>query len=300
MAQKWTSKSRSKVFFHKLLIFFIKAGAANLCYFSLYFIVAFYLLLPSIRKNSAHYLNRRFPSDGRIKRFFRTYRLNLTFGKILMDRAVFGLIGKTKIVPTLDEKNKFFELYSKNNALIVLTAHCGCWQIAMSAFDFIEGDKFVVYHRDRDDIDKHIHELAGRAAPVQFIDPSDMFGGGIEVMARLSKGAVVSMMGDRTFGSKNSGVLVNFLGGRVELPFSVYRIAGALNVPIAVVFFPYGGKGKKIDFFVSDVFFVKDKGRLKDSYIEDAQKFADCLEDFVAKYPYQFYNYFNMWEEKND
>ncbi|MDR1952789.1 MAG: lysophospholipid acyltransferase family protein [Elusimicrobiota bacterium] len=296
MVQKWTGKSRSKSFFHTIQIIFIKIGARSAAYFFLYFIAAFYTLLPSIRKNSSYYLKKRFSSDGKLKIFFRIYKLNLTFGKILMDRAVFGVKGDIKIISSAANKEKCRDLYLQNKGLIILTAHCGSWQSAMSAFDFIEAEKFVVYHRSKEDIDKHVHELSQKSSPINFIDPQNNYGGSVEIMAALQRGAIVCMMGDRTFGGKNNALLVNFFGEKAAFPFSIYRIAAALKIPIAVIFFPYRGRGK-IDSFIADTFFVEDKGRKAENYFDEVRHFALLLEDFCMEYPYQFYNYFNMWEE---
>jgi predicted LPLAT superfamily acyltransferase len=91
--------------------------------------------------------------------------------------------------------------------------------------------------------------------------------------------------------------LVDFLGGKIEVPFSVYRIAGALQVPVVVIFFPRKGAGRA-DSLVADTFFVDDKGMNPNNYIPEAQKYALALEKFSIEYPYQFFNYFNMWRNQ--
>lgn len=296
MAQKWTGKSRGSSFFQNLLCFFIKFGGRPAAYFIVYFVVAFYTLLPKIRKDASYYLKRRFPDKGLVGRFFSTYRLILSFGKVLVDRAVLGITGEIKIISSQSDMQLCRNLHEKGKGLVIVTAHCGCWQTAMSSFDFMEGDKYVIYHKNKEDVDKHAHELSGQKPPVQFIDPAGFGGGSVEIISALSKNGIVCMMGDRTFGSEDNKIEVDFLGGKIEIPYSIYRIAAAMGAPVAVIFFPRGGTGK-VDSVVADVFFPQDKGAKAENYLNDAQKFIKSLESFCGKYPYQFFNFFNMWEK---
>lgn len=296
MAQKWTSKSRGSLFFQNLTCFFIKYGGRFVSYLIVYFAAFFYTVQPQVRKDSSHYLKRRFPEDGSVKRFFSTYKLILNFGKALADRAVLGITGDVKIISSPADQQLCRDLYAKGKGLIIITAHCGSWQAAMSCFDFMEGEKYVIYHKDKEDVDKHAHELSGEKPPVNFIDPKGFGGGSVEIISALSKKGIVCMMGDRTFGSSDNKIEVDFLGAAAEIPYSIYRIAGAMGTPVAIIFFPRGGAGK-VDSVIADTFFVEDKGQNSQNYLNDAQKFIKSLESFCDKYPYQFFNYFNMWKE---
>ena len=295
MAQKWTSKSLGSAFFQNLFCFFIKYGGRHIAYFIVYFVAFFYTMLPSVRRNASYYLKRRFPNGGFFRNFLNVYLLILNFGKILADRAALGITGKVKIVSSKEDQELCRDLYSQGKGLVIITAHCGCWQMAMSSFDFMEGDKYVIYHRSKEDIDKHAHELSGKKPPVNFIDPAGFGGGSLEIISALSKNGIVCVMGDRTFGSSDSKVEVDFLGGKIDVPYSIYRIAGAMGAPVAVIFFPHGSRGE-IDSVITESFFVEDKGQHAESYFNEAQKFIKSLEDFCVKYPYQFFNYYDMWK----
>jgi predicted LPLAT superfamily acyltransferase len=296
MVQKWTGESRSNFFFQNMLIFFVKYGGRHCSYFIGFFIAVFYAVLPSVRKNASFYLKRRFLQTNKIKLFIHTYRLNYSLAKILIDKTVFGIRGDIDIVSSNADKQLCKDLFAKGKGLVIITAHCGCWQMAMSAFDFMEGDKYVVYHRNAKDIDKHAYELSGKLSPVKFIDPAGYAGGSLEIMLALQKKAIVCIMGDRIYGDgKENTVQANFLGDKIKTHFSIYRIAAWLGAPIAIVLFPYKGNGK-VDSEIFDVFFVKDKGKFKNNYLTDVERFIKSLENFTKKYPYQFFNYFNIWE----
>ncbi|MCL2335355.1 MAG: hypothetical protein FWC57_04760, partial [Endomicrobia bacterium] len=187
MPQKWTGKSLGSPFFQGLLRFFVKYGGRSAAYFIAYFVAAFYALLPVVRKSAVHYIVRRFPKSAKAARLLHLYRLNLEFGKILIDRAALGITGSVDIISSQKDKDICAELAAKGKGLIIITAHCGCWQTAMSCFDFIDGDKYVVYRKSEKDVDKHVHELSGKKAPVNFIDPAGYAGGAVEIIAALAK-----------------------------------------------------------------------------------------------------------------
>jgi predicted LPLAT superfamily acyltransferase len=296
MPQNWTGKSLGNNFFQFLLRFFVKYGGRHAAYFISYFVVLVYTLIPSVRKKASFYVKRRF---GGKNQFSNAYKLNLSFAKILIDRAAFGIRGDIDIISSQEDRRLCQDLLAKGKGLIIITAHCGCWQTAMSAFDFIEGAKYVVYHRVKGDVDKHAHELSGNKAPVKFIEPAGFGGGSIEIMSALQNKGVVCFMGDRAYGAKNGSLSADFLGGKIRVPFGVYRIAAALGTPVAVIFFPYRGNGK-VDSVISQTFFVEDKGAKAGAYLKEAEKFIQSLEDFAGKYPYQFFNYYDMWTGEND
>jgi len=292
MSQKWTGESRGSAFWQNLLGFFIKYGGRRAAYFIGYFVAGFYSLLPSVRKGASFYLKRRFPAKKNL--FFDIYKLNLSFAKMLIDRAVFGIRGDVKIISPKSDQELCKNLLAKGKGLIIITAHCGCWQTAMSAFDFMEGEKYAVYHRNKKDIDKHAHELSGKTAPVNFIEPASFGGGAIEIMAALQKKAVVCIMGDRIFGETKNAVSADFLGGKIKVPSMPYRLAAASGAPVAIIFFSYKENGR-VDSTIAGYFFVEDKGAKPENYSQEAEKFAKALEEFVQKEPYQLFNYFDMW-----
>ncbi|MDR1942232.1 MAG: lysophospholipid acyltransferase family protein [Endomicrobium sp.] len=293
--QQWTGESRGNKFFQKLLAFFVKYGGRQIAYAISYGVVFVYTLMPSVRKSASFYIKRRFGGHF-FSLFFHIYKLNLSFAKILIDRAVFGIRGDVTVISSKEDQDLCRRLLSKNKGLIIITAHCGCWQMAMSAFDFMEGDKYVVYYRTNKDVDKHVHELSGGSSPVHFIDSAGFAGASIEIMAALQNKGIVCIMGDRTFGALSNCVEVDFLGGKINVPASIYRIAGALGVPVAIIFFPHVSGGR-IDSVIASSFSVEDKGAKPENYAKEAAVFAGCLEAFAKKYPYQFFNYYNMWSK---
>ena len=163
---------------------------------------------------------------------------------------------------------------------------------------FLPGKKHVLYYRSPKDHDKTVAQHGLRKAPFTFIDPSGPLGGVVEMMSALQRGEVICAMGDRVFGEERKSVSVQFLGGQIQVPYSFYRLAAATGAPIVVMFFPWLKRGKFAS-HTAAVIRVADGGPSKENYVSYAQEFVDALSGFCIQYPYQFFNYFDLWRDSH-
>ncbi len=294
MADNWTGASVASSFKHKIFYVLIKIGGRYSAYLLLYFVVASYVIIPRFRNKAYPYIEKRFVNLNGFSKILHCYKLFLSFGKTLVDKAVFGILGKIKVLSSKQDRDLCINLYNKDKGLIFVTAHCGAWQSAMAAFDFIEADKYVLYKRVKEDVDKQVYEHGRQKQNIKFIDPAGPYGGTIEIMTALEKKSVVCVMGDRTFGSRKNEISVPFLEHNIKVPGTIYRIAAVTQTPIVIIFFPTKADGK-FDSLILDNFYVEDRGAKISNYKEYADKFIVALEKFVKLYPYQFFNIYDMW-----
>jgi len=295
----WSSRSIGSDWQHQVFYLAIKLGGRRSAYFMLYFVVAYYVLCsPLTRERASYYLLRRFPESFGLQRLWHCYKLILEFSKVLVDRAVVGILGPESFDICLDGREELLSLRDENRGMILMTAHVGCWQVAMSALEFLRRPVNMLMRREDGDIDRHYYEHAGIPCPYQIIDPTGYLGGTLEMMGALKQGQIVSVMGDRLLGSDKSNTQVNFLGGQATVPFSAYKIASATGAPI-VVFFARKDGPKSYKMQLAKVIRVPQiKGRNAETFNPFAQEFAKVLEDFSSRYPYQFYNFHDMWSNQ--
>ena len=254
-------------------------------------VVLFYTLLPSVRKRSHPYLSRRFPGASRTVMFRHTYRLNFTFGKVLVDRAVRGIVGLGKVEASLEDTQHFLQLLDEGRGLIVVTAHVGAWQWAMSELSFTGRRMHVLYRRDVGDVDRQYFEHSEEAEPPNFIDPCSDFGGVIEIMAALKAGEVVCAMRDRVMGDSGNTVEAPLFDGTIHLPLGPFVIAAKLGTPVALVFVPRTGPCRA-QVLVPRVFEETQGIDPKLMVFGLARE----LEKFAQENPYQFFNYYDLWD----
>ncbi len=295
----WSSRSIGRNWQHQAFYLVIRLGGRRLAYLMLYFVVGYYVLFSRVaRKRASHYLRRRFPQANGLGKLWHCYRLILAFGKVLVDRAVVGILGPSAFSINLEGREELLKLRDENRGLILMAAHVGCWQVAMSALDFLERPVHMLMRREEGDIDRHYYEHAGIECPYRLIDPTGYLGGTLEMLGALKQGEIVSVMGDRLLGSDRSSVAVDFLGGQVALPFSAYKIASATGAPV-VVFFTSKDGPDSYSLQLARVIRVPElAGRQAETFRLYAAEFSSALEEYCQRYPYQFFNFFDLWQQQ--
>ncbi|OGU12148.1 MAG: lipid A biosynthesis acyltransferase [Geobacteraceae bacterium GWC2_58_44] len=281
---------------HDVFYTLIRLGGRHGAYALLLFVVLYYTLFkPSVRARSSHYLKRRFPRRTPLMRVWDSYRLNLGIGRVLVDRAVLGILGPESLKVDLAGRQDLAGLLAEGRGLVLVTAHVGCWQLAMASLSVLDTRINLLMHREEGDLDRQFFEHGGKRAPYGIIDPAGYLGGALEMLQVLKHGEVLCIMGDRVMGGEGGTVGVDFLGEPVELPFSPYKLASATGAPVAVIF-PYRSAEGAYALQVARVIRVPEQlGRKASAYRPFAAEFAQALEQFVAEHPYQFFNFFDMW-----
>ncbi|MDR2462651.1 MAG: lysophospholipid acyltransferase family protein [Verrucomicrobiales bacterium] len=295
MAQRWSSDSAASAFAHGIFYFLIRGGGRRVAYALLLCVATWYTLFNAHGQRGEFYLARRFNDSGWLKKLWRRWRLNFSFGQVLIDRAAAGISGSAGVAGEREFTAQITALLARGRGALIVSAHLGCWQMAMAAMEIIPVPKYVVYRRPDGDVDKLAHEHGGLASTVQFIDPAGPFGGTPEIMAALARNAVVCVTGDRVFGSARGALSVPFLGGNINVPASAYRIAAATGAPLLVIFFPRLGAGR-VGAELTAVMDIPDRGANVQNYRAEAERFAAAMEKFCAARPYQFFNFFDLWE----
>ena len=260
------------------------------------FVVLYYTLFkPMVRARSTHYLKRRFPGRPPLLALWDSYRLNLGIGRVLVDRAVLGILGPKSLKVSLQGGDELAALLAEGRGLVLVTAHVGCWQLAMSTLSVLDTKVNLLMHREEGDIDRQFFEHGEGEAPYHIIDPAGYLGGSLEMLQVLKHGELLCIMGDRVMGGEGGTVSIDFLGDPVEFPFSPYKLASATGAPVAVIF-PYRSEEGEYALELATVIRVPEHlGRKAAAYAPYATEFAKSLERFVAKHPYQFFNFFDMW-----
>lgn len=292
----WSSQSLASRAKHRFFYQLIHFGGWRVAYLALFFVVLAYTLTPSMRARCAPYLARRFPDRFGLGRWVDAFKLYHCFGMVLVDRAAVGILKQGRVETSEANRRLFLDLLAEGNGLIALTAHTGAWQWVLSGLEFLPVQKYVLYHRDPADVDRHYFEHSQEGHPIRFIDPEAAFGGVIEMTQALKAGGLVCAMGDRVMSGAQSRTGVEFLGGKINLPTGIYHLSAATGAPVAVIVAPRTGPMRARVDIVAVLRPCKRHERSPGAYAAEATAFAQALEQFVACNPYQFFNFFDMWE----
>lgn len=275
----------------------IRGGGRRAAYALLYLVVGFYVLFrPQVRQSCRPYIQHRFPEAGADSHWLHSYRMVLAFGKVLVDRAVVGMLGPDQLQVTLKGRERLLEIRNKRQGMIMMMSHVGCWQVAMSALNFLEEPVHMLMYQDSDSLERHYYEYAEEDCPYRTIDPRGYLGGALEMLGVLKQGQILAVMGDRLPPEERNSVTVDFLGGQIAIPFSPFQIASATGAPV-VVMLTRKCSGDEYGMVLADVINVPSGlGRKAEAFAPYAQHYADILAGYCQENPYQFFNFFNMWK----
>lgn len=292
----WTARSIGSAFQHQIFYTMIRLGGRRLANFALAFVVAWYILFrPSVRHRCNFYLSRRFPGVRGFRSLLNCYELSHALGQVLVDRAVLGILGPEVITCSLAGRELLQSLLKEGNGLILLTSHVGCWQLGMASLRCLDTPLNLLIHREEGDVDRHFFEHGTETSPYRIIEPGGPLGGVLEMLSALEAKELLCIMGDRVMGGPSNTIAVHFLGGAIQVPFSPYKLASATGAPIAVIFPYHAGSGRYALRVARIIRVPENLGRNSSAYRVYTEQYIQVLEEFVHDYPYQFFNFFNMW-----
>jgi predicted LPLAT superfamily acyltransferase len=273
---------------------FLKLLGLKGAYALLYVVALHYLIFDKQAVSGAQsYLKRRFPGSNFLKNRLNIYRLFVSQGKQLIDRFAL-LSGRDLFDIKLKGYDKLAALLSDNNkGFILLTAHVGNWQIALTTIKNMNKPVYLMMRPEDNPAVKASLKIGGEGS-VRIISPEGYLGGVVEAMSVLNSGGIISIMGDRKYGFE--GMEVSFLQDKAYFPFGAFSIAAASSTPV-VVLLSAKLPGNKYIVDVSNILYPsynnpRDKREELNKY---TQEFANILEAYTQKYPYQCFLFHDVW-----
>ena len=258
-------------------------------------IVPFYTISRRMESSAMYrYLRRRQHHSAPVA-FFLVLASQLRFGQIIVDR--FARYAGKKFNITIDGFDEFLKMSAGKEGFVQLSSHVGNYEMAgyclpadhkqMNALVFAGETEVVMSHKQRTLLGNNI-----RLIPMSE-DMSHIF----TLNNALADGEIVSMPGDRIFGSQKC-LECDFLGARADFPLGPFALAVQRGVKVLAVFCMKSGYSS---YHVMCVPLALTPGqqnlnaRAKMSAL--AQMFADELSRVVRLYPLQWFNYYDFWKD---
>lgn len=265
-------------------------------YVLLAFVLPYYLLIRGdARKSAYHYLARRFPEKGRPGLFLAACRHLFEFGKVMIDQAAMGILGRDAFRCEFPGRERLCERANRGRGTVLLTTHAGNWRAAMATMDNLDARVNLLFNATADE-GRHFFDLAGNRDKFHIIPPDGFMGGMVEAANALSAKEVVAVMGDRAFGGKT--IELEFLGGRAFFPITPYHLAAATGADLVVMLTV---RTQSLSFAIETECISEgvDWSTLpRDEAIKTlAERYVSRLEAYVGKYPYMWFNFFDMWDK---
>lgn len=292
---KWNGTTGGTTWMQKTLSFCLGWMNLPFVYSGMALIIPFYMLFNHQEYLSQYHFFRHRLGYGWMRSFICVYINHFAFGQVILDR--FAVYGGAKFEVEIEGNNIFLDKIRQKEGFIQLSSHIGNFELAgymlrqeqkiINALVF--GGETETMMRNREHI---LNKMNVKLIPVG----TEM--NHVYVMKNaLEHGEIISMPGDRNFGSQKV-ITCSFFNAEADFPMGPYIMAAIHNVPLLSIFVMKQSV-HKYHIYVNEVSLSPEmnfkSSRDKAFYL--AQSFALQLEKVVRKYPYQWFNYYEYWHE---
>ena len=229
---------------------------------------------------------------GVLRSVAHVYRNHCLFAQAVIDRFYLFSGGRFRL--DIDHYDLYNQLASAPEGFVILSAHVGCYEVAgahlnastkpFNAVVFAGESETIQASRRHTLSQNHIHIIPMSS------DMSHVFA----ISAALERGEIVSIAGDRVFGSPRT-VTCRFFDAEAPFPLGPFALAAQRSLPVLLICVMKDGlKHYQVNITRLDEGIAE--GPIRERAKVLAQRYASALEGVVRKYPNQWYNYFEFWK----
>lgn len=287
----WHGKSRGTVLGLRIYVWIIKTFGLYASYFVLLFVAAYFIVFSFSSTRSTYYLFRRRLNYSAISAAFNVYRSYFTFGRIQLDRVAIASGLKEKYTFEFDGIQNIKTLLKQNRGGILLTAHMGNFNLARHFFDNEHNPavvNLVMTDFEHQQIKSYLESVTGKSTLKTIIlkdDLSHIF----KMNEALKRNELLVFAADRYLkGSKT--YTHEFMGKEVQFPQGPFKLAHRNNIP---VLFVHIMREKNFHYH----FYARPAQEDVNSGKELLKSYLQNLEEMLRKYPHQWYNYYDYWND---
>ena len=252
-------------------------------------VIPFYMLFGTGFRASYRFFRRRMGYPP-LRAFVHVYRNEFAFGQVVLDRfAAFAGKRFRMDVPRMD---LFDVLCREEGGFIQLSSHVGNYEMVGYSLTSPKRLNALVFSGETATVMENRAALFGETN-VRMVPVSEDLSHIFTLNSALADGEIVSMPGDRVFGSRKT-VSCRFFGEPASFPAGPFVLADQREVPVLLVFVMKTGRR---DYKVILERLPKPAGETRQERVQAlADAYASSLEAVVRRYPDQWYNFYDFWK----
>lgn len=290
---KWKGKSKGTVSGYRIFVWCIRNIGIRSSYFILYFVASYFVLFQKKSNRYILYYFQKRLNYGYWKAKRSIFKSYFTFGKVLIDKTAISAGLREKYTYEFDGIENLRNLLAEKKGGVLISAHIGNFEIAEHFFADIDFDcqiNLVTTDQEVTVIKEYLESISVKKSNIKFIYVKEDLSHIFEINQALSNNELICFTGDRYFeGSKY--LEADLLGKSAKFPAGPFLIASRLGVPVVYV---YVMKEDNLHYHlyarVAQNIKNRDSQGLLHSYVQN-------LETMVKKYPLQWFNYFDFWDD---
>lgn len=287
----WKGKSRGTLLGFKIYVFIIKKLGLYTAYFVLLFVAAYFILFSLNSTKSTYYLFRKRLKYSPISAAFSVYWSYFTFGRIQLDRIAITSGLRKKFTFEFDGVENIETLLAQKKGGILLTAHIGNFNLAKHFFEERHSEavvNLVITDFEHRQIKKYLESVTGNS-DVKIIVLKEDLSHVFLMKEALANNELLVFAADRYL--KHSKTFkTEFLGEKVKFPQGPFKLAARNEIP---VLFVHLMREKNFHYH----FYARPYKPENFSAQEILKAYLEDLEKMVRKYPHQWYNYYDYWND---
>lgn len=293
MAAEWKGKSRGSVLGYKIFVFCIKKLGLRSAYFILYFVAAYFCFFARSSSKASYYYFRKRRKYSPPKSIVKIYQGYYKFGQTIIDKIAISSGLRNKFTYHFDGIDQLKELLKQQKGGILISAHVGNFEIAehfLNELDENPAISLLTTDSEHRAIKEYLDSVTVKSN-IKFIIIKDDLSHIFEINAALSRNELICITGDRYVqGAKY--LTAPLLGKEAKFPAGPFLIGSRLKVPVVFV---YVMKETSKHYHLY--------ARTTEVKHRDAQgllnKYTKNVEWILDKYPLQWFNYFDFWNDIN-
>ena len=252
-------------------------------------VIPFYMLFGTGFRPAYSFFRKRMGYNA-VKAFAHVYLNEFEFGKVVMDR--FAAFSGKKFRMNVPRMDLFDGLCRGEEGFIQLSSHVGNYE--MIGYTLVSPKRLnaLVFSGETATVMENRAALFGQTN-VRMVPVSQDLSHIFTLNGALADGEIVSMPGDRVFGSKKT-VECTFFGEKAKFPAGPFTLAVQREAPVLTVFAMKEGRREYKVYL--DILPVSDAESKQDRIQALADAYAARLESIVRAYPDQWYNFFDFWK----
>ena len=219
------------------------------------------------------------------------YKSYFTFGRIQLDRVAIASGLKHKYTFEFDGIQHIQNLLKQNKGGILLTAHIGNFNLAKHFFDKKHDHtivNLVVTDLEHEEIKNYLESVTGKSAIKLIVlkeDLSHIF----EMNNALQNNELLVFAADR-YTEKANTYTQDFMGKPVKFPQGPFKLAARNKIPVLFVHIM-----REQNFHYH--FYARPYNPEKNEAKNLLKAYLENLEMMLKKYPHQWYNYYDYWND---
>mgnify|MGYP002628157799 FL=1 len=288
---QWDGKSKGAVLGYKIFIFFIQILGIRAAYVLLYLVALYFFLFSIQGRNASFYYFHKRLGYTKLKSFISVYISYYNFGKTIIDKVAISSGLRDKFTFEFDGEHHINEIVKEKKGGILISAHVGNFEISQYFFTLLDQQSeinLVTTDNEHSAIKDYLESVSLKSS-MKFIIIKDDMSHIFDINNALSNNELICFTGDRYF--EGSKVLKEqLLGKETNFPAGVFMLASRLKVP---VIFLYIMKEPKLHYH-----FYAEKANFKNREAQDLlNQYTQSVERKLKKYPYQWFNYYDFWND---